>query len=66
MDNKFIAERLFKPFETTKGNAGMGIGVYEARDYIVKHSGTCNVESKLGEGSTFTLKLPLARQESLS
>lgn len=28
MDNKFIAERLFKPFDTTKGNAGMGIGVY--------------------------------------
>jgi signal transduction histidine kinase len=64
MDNKFIAERLFKPFDTTKGNAGMGIGVYEARDYIVRHSGTCNVESKLGEGSTFTIKLPLAKQES--
>lgn len=64
MDNKFIAERLFKPFDTTKGNAGMGIGVYEARDYIVKHSGSCHVESKLGEGSTFTIKLPLAKQES--
>jgi putative PEP-CTERM system histidine kinase len=63
MDNKFIAERLFKPFDTTKGNAGMGIGVYEARDYIVRHSGSCNVESKLGVGSTFTIKLPLAKQE---
>ena len=63
MDNKFIAERLFKPFDTTKGNAGMGIGVYEARDYIVKHSGSCDVESKLGEGTTFTIKLPLAEQE---
>ena len=63
MDNKFIAERLFKPFDTTKGNAGMGIGVYEARDYIVKHSGSCDVESKLGVGTTFTIKLPLAKQE---
>jgi putative PEP-CTERM system histidine kinase len=63
MDNKFIAERLFKPFDTTKGNAGMGIGVYEARDYIIKHSGSCDVESKLGEGTTFTLKLPLAKQQ---
>ena len=63
MDNKFIAERLFKPFDTTKGNAGMGIGVYEARDYIVKHSGSCDVESKLGVGTTFTIKLPLARQQ---
>jgi putative PEP-CTERM system histidine kinase len=63
MDNKFIAERLFKPFDTTKGNAGMGIGVYEARDYIVKHSGSCDVESKLGIGTTFTIKFPLAKQE---
>jgi putative PEP-CTERM system histidine kinase len=62
MDNKFIAERLFKPFDTTKGNAGMGIGVYEARDYILKLSGSCDVESKLGQGTTFTIKLPLAKQ----
>ena len=60
MDNKFIAERLFKPFDTTKGNAGMGIGVYEARDYIIKHYGSCNVESALGVGTTFIIKLPLA------
>ena len=63
MDNKFIAERLFKPFDTTKGNAGMGIGVYEAHDYILKQSGSCDVESKLGVGTTFTIKLPLAKQE---
>ncbi len=60
MDNKFIAERLFKPFDTTKGNAGMGIGVYEARDYIMKHDGSCNVESAPGVGTTFIIKLPLA------
>jgi putative PEP-CTERM system histidine kinase len=60
MDNKFIAERLFKPFDTTKGNAGMGIGVYEARDYILKHSGQITVDSKLGEGTMFTITLPLA------
>jgi len=60
MDAKFVAERLFKPFDTTKGNAGMGIGVYEARDYILKHDGACDVESTLGVGTTFTIKLPLA------
>jgi signal transduction histidine kinase len=64
MDNKLIAKRLFKPFDTTKGNAGMGIGVYEAHDYIVKYSGSYDVESKLGEGTTFTIKLPLAKQDS--
>ena len=34
MSKDFIQERLFKPFQTTKGNAGMGIGVYESREYI--------------------------------
>ena len=60
MDAKFISERLFKPFDTTKGNAGMGIGVYEARDTILKYDGVCEVESNLGIGTTFTIKLPLA------
>ena len=59
MDHKFISERLFKPFDTTKGNAGMGIGVYEARSYILKHSGTIHVESEVGKGTTFTINLPL-------
>ncbi len=62
MDKKFIAERLFKPFDTTKGNAGMGIGVYEARDYILKQSGQINVTSIPGEGTTFTIKLPIAEK----
>jgi len=61
MDAKFVAERLFKPFDTTKGNAGMGIGVYEARDTILKYNGVCDVESNLGVGTTFTIKLPLAK-----
>ncbi len=60
MDDKFIAERLFKPFDTTKGNAGMGIGVYEARDYILKNGGAFTVESVPEVGTTFTLHLPLA------
>lgn len=59
MDNRFISERLFKPFDTTKGNAGMGIGVYEARDYVLKHSGTIDVKSAPGEGTSFTINLPL-------
>lgn len=59
MDKTFISERLFKPFDTTKGNAGMGIGVYEARDYIQRQSGQIEVDSIPGEGTTFTIKLPL-------
>lgn len=64
MDKKFISERLFKPFDTTKGNAGMGIGVYEAKSYILKHSGTIAVKSEIGQGTTFTIHLPLSRENS--
>lgn len=60
MDKQFIAERLFKPFDTTKGNAGMGIGAYEAKDYISKIAGRLSVESQPGQGTTFTITLPLA------
>ncbi len=63
MDKKFIAERLFKPFDTTKGNAGMGIGVYEAKTYILKHSGTISVESEVGQGTSFVIHLPLRQKE---
>ncbi|WP_031433179.1 XrtA/PEP-CTERM system histidine kinase PrsK [Methylomarinum vadi] len=59
MDKQFIQQRLFKPFDTTKGNAGMGIGVYEAREYILQHSGQILVDSEPGRGTTFTLKFPL-------
>jgi signal transduction histidine kinase len=64
MDQQFIAERLFKPFDTTKGNAGMGIGAYEARDYILKQSGNIRVDSNPGQGTAFTIQLPLAQRVS--
>jgi len=58
MDNAFIRERLFIPFDTTKGNAGMGIGVYEVRQFAIKAGGRLEVTSTLGEGTCFTLYLP--------
>ncbi|WP_446810187.1 XrtA/PEP-CTERM system histidine kinase PrsK [Methylomonas sp. 2BW1-5-20] len=64
MDQQFISERLFKPFDTTKGNAGMGIGAYEARDYILKQSGSIQVESHPGQGTAFIIQLPLAQRAS--
>ena len=59
MDELFIKNRLFKPFDTTKGNAGMGIGVYESREVIHDLGGRIFVESAIGEGTTFTIKLPV-------
>ena len=60
MDESFIAHRLFRPFDTTKGNAGMGIGVYESREFVTELGGEVEVRSELGAGTTFRLQLPLA------
>ena len=60
MDETFIKERLFRPFDSTKGKQGMGIGVYEARDYIHKMGGDLEVISRVGEGSTFRIRIPIS------
>lgn len=61
MDDHFIRERLFRPFDTTKGNAGMGIGVYESREFIWSQGGDLLVASEPGKGTTFRVRLPLYR-----
>ncbi|WLI88929.1 PEP-CTERM system histidine kinase PrsK [Massilia sp. R2A-15] len=58
MSADFIRERLFKPFETTK-SAGMGIGMFESREYIEELGGKLEVSSTPGAGSTFHIMLPL-------
>jgi putative PEP-CTERM system histidine kinase len=58
MSEEFIRERLFKPFETTK-SAGMGIGVFESREYITELGGKLEVTSAPGEGTIFNVILPL-------
>jgi putative PEP-CTERM system histidine kinase len=62
MDDDFLARRLFKPFETTKGNAGMGIGVYESREFVHMWAGDMQVQSALGEGTVFTIRFPMDAQ----
>ncbi len=59
MAPEFVRDRLFKPFETTKSGKGMGIGVYQARDYIQNISGSLSVDSTLDEGTCFTITLPV-------
>ncbi len=58
MDEQFIRERLFKPFDTTKSGKGMGIGVYQTQELISTLGGSISVESHPGEGTTFTVSLP--------
>lgn len=60
MDEKFIRDRLFKPFDTTKGNAGMGIGAYECREFLRGIGGDVRVTSTPGAGTLFQLYIPKA------
>jgi putative PEP-CTERM system histidine kinase len=58
MSEEFIRERLFKPFDSTK-SAGMGIGVFESREYITELGGALEVSSRPALGTTFKVVLPL-------
>ena len=62
MNDEFVRDRLFKPFESTK-SAGMGIGVFESREYIQELGGRIEVESRQPGGTTFRITLPLPLRE---
>jgi len=59
MDDEFIRTRLFRPFDTTKGKAGMGIGVYESRHIVSGLGGRLDVSSTPGDGTVIQISLPL-------
>ncbi len=58
MDPEFVRSRLFRPFDTTKGSKGMGIGAYQARTFVAEAGGTLRVESEQGRGTRFIVQLP--------
>jgi signal transduction histidine kinase len=58
MTQQFIRDRLFRPFDSTKGSQSMGIGAYQARDYADSLGGRLEVTSRVGEGTVFGLWLP--------
>ncbi len=59
MDPEFVRDRLFRPFDTTKGSKGMGIGAYQARMFVVDSGGSLRVESEPGHGTRFYIRLPV-------
>ena len=58
MDAAFIRDRLFRPFDTTKGASGMGIGAYQVREYLRGLGGQVEVESAPGKGTCLRLVIP--------
>ena len=51
-------KKLFTPFFTTKAK-GMGMGLAICKRFVEAHSGSIEVKSEEGKGSTFTVKLPI-------
>jgi putative PEP-CTERM system histidine kinase len=62
MSASFVRDELFRPFRSSK-SGGFGIGAYEAREIARAHGGRIDVASRPGEGSRFTIVLPLADRE---
>jgi putative PEP-CTERM system histidine kinase len=60
MTTDFIRSRLFRPFDTTKGSQGMGIGAYQAREFVRKMGGELLVDSTVSEGTTIRISLNLS------
>jgi putative PEP-CTERM system histidine kinase len=63
MSPDFIQKSLFAPFRSTK-TGGWGIGLYQAKGIVDAHGGTIEVTSREGAGSTFRLRLPVARSRA--
>ena len=55
-------KKIFDPFFTTKDvGKGTGLGMNIAYNIVKKHNGTIQVESEVGKGTTFTIRIPVER-----
>jgi putative PEP-CTERM system histidine kinase len=61
MTPEFLNRSLFRPFKTTK-KEGFGIGMFQSKMIVEAHGGRMEVESVLGEGTTFRVFLPIKKQ----
>lgn len=53
-------DKLFSLFYSSKGREGTGLGLFLSNKIIAQHGGSINVDSVLGKGSRFTIKIPLS------
>jgi two-component system NtrC family sensor kinase len=55
-------ERIFEPFFTTKKTSGTGLGLSITYGIVKKLGGEIRVQSEVGEGTSFTVSLPVSRE----
>jgi signal transduction histidine kinase len=55
-------EKIFEPLFTTKAK-GIGLGMAISKTFVEGHGGSIDVQSEIGKGSTFTIKLPALKKE---
>ncbi|MBN2806787.1 MAG: response regulator [Prolixibacteraceae bacterium] len=58
-DIPYIFQRFYQSQENQRANEGTGIGLFIVKNYIELHGGEVNVLSKMGEGTTFSVCLPI-------
>jgi signal transduction histidine kinase/ActR/RegA family two-component response regulator len=56
-----VQARLFEPFFTTKGVRGTGLGLSMVHGIVSRHQGTISVQSTEAQGTTITMRLPVAQ-----
>ena len=54
-----MMRHMFELFHSTKGNRGTGLGLAVTKKIVEEHEGSISVQSKVGEGTTFTIRLPV-------
>src|SRR6195256_1223327 len=59
-----VRQRCLEPFFSTKGDLGTGLGLSMVHGIVERHRGKLEIESTPGEGTTFTIRLPLAESQS--
>jgi signal transduction histidine kinase len=54
-----MLKNIFEPFVSTKGSKGTGLGLPVMKKIVEEHGGSVEIQSTVGEGTTFTITLPV-------